>query len=64
MYYDGLDAGMLVLMLQFRRRVHRIDIDPCGAGPQYAKHRPEAAMLGSMTAIRSPTRPNGRFRHD
>jgi hypothetical protein len=28
MYDDGLDAGMMVLMLQFRRRAHRIDIDP------------------------------------
>ena len=33
MYDDGLDAGVMVLMLQFRRRVHRIDIDLCRAGP-------------------------------
>jgi hypothetical protein len=30
---DGLDAAIMVLMLQFRRRVHRIEIDLCRAGP-------------------------------
>ena len=54
---EGLDAGVMMLMLQFLRRLHRIDIDLCRADSKYAKYHHEARTRDSVTAIRSPTRP-------